>query len=37
LNQNGATDEARKLEPRLQSYQNRQPWREDFRSGESAR
>ncbi len=37
LNQNGATNEARNLEPRLRSFQNRQPWREDFTSGGPAR
>jgi len=37
LNQNGATNEARNLEPRLRSFQNRQPWREDFTNGGPAR
>ena len=30
LNQNGAADEAGKLEPRLRQFKNRQPWREVF-------
>jgi tetratricopeptide (TPR) repeat protein len=37
LNQNGAASEARNLEPHLQSFQNRQPWREDFTSDGPAR
>ena len=37
LKQNGATDEARSLEPRLQSFQNRQPCREDFTTHGPAR
>ena len=37
LNQNGATDEARGLQPRLQSFQSRQPCREDFTAGGAPR
>jgi len=37
LNQNGAAEEARSLAPRLQSFQSRQPWRENFTTGEPAR
>ena len=37
LNQNGAADEARNLEPRLRSYESRQAWREDFTSRGPAR
>jgi tetratricopeptide (TPR) repeat protein len=37
LNQNGATNEARNLEPRLRSFQNHQPWRENFTNGGPAR
>ena len=37
LNESGASNEARSLEPRLQSFRAHQPWREDFTSHGPAR